>query len=88
MTPFHVQDLLSHRVAEAAARRIVSRLVNSIRTPPHSPEPIATTVLVSQCSEFLSFYTFDEYLCYQMCLFSCIKEEDVFRVKNPGVSYK
>lgn len=81
-----MQELLNHRVAEAAAQRIVNRLVNSIKTPPHSPEPITTTVLVSYMysSSVNGCIDYRHVVCYSFIL--SLKEEDVFRVKNPGVS--
>ena len=39
--------MLTHRIAMAAAERVVDTLVGSICTPAHSPEPMETTALVS-----------------------------------------
>ena len=40
------QHKLSHSMALVAAERLVNRLVDSIATPPRSPEPLETTPTV------------------------------------------
>lgn len=73
-----VQHMLTHRMAEDTAKRIVNMIVDSVRTPPQSPEPFETTVLVSRMHSEVR---------HPLTLPVSSQEEDVFVSKNPGLYY-
>lgn len=48
-----VQGELKHRVAVLAAEILINRIVDSIRTPPYSLEPVPTSETVCSCMLFV-----------------------------------